>query len=264
MATPPAPKRRRLNDALHKPFKSPMRPPFQPNANPSVASPLSREPLQALDSTKENVENALGEGTPIKRKPLLKPAPAAISNTTDPLVLSTQKEIRRLDLLSIRYRQENDTLSQAVSILASTKSAELEALTLKWRNAARLAAEEVFAGARDKVNRMGGVGAWRERENERKGFAEAWESEPVKSGGGGDDDDDDEDESDGAGQNKGEREGEVYERDERLQVVEDDWDYDKGRVEGEKKERDVGGADDDVSIFYPVFLCSDDVESTNF
>lgn len=42
------------------------------------------------------------------------------------------------------------------------------ALTAKWRAASRAAAEEVYRGARDRVNRMGGVAAVRERERERK------------------------------------------------------------------------------------------------
>jgi Swi5-dependent recombination DNA repair protein 1 len=254
MSNLPTPKRRRLNNALHKPFKSPLRAPLQANKNPSVASSLSREPLKASDIVEDEAESASYIATPIKRKPFLKPAPTATTASTDPLIIQTQKEIRRLESISIRYRQENDTLSQAISILTSTKSAELEALTLKWRSASRLAAEEVFAGARDKVNRMGGVGAWRERENERKGFAEAWESEPVKRGGGGNDDGDDEDERGSEdGREKEEREGEVYEQDGRVQVVEDDWDYDRGRGEDEDKEKDVVGGEDDVSPSFFLF-----------
>lgn len=102
---------------------------------------------------------------------------------------------------------------------------------MKWRQAARAAAEEVFAGARDKVNRMGGVGAWRERENEKKSFGDQWEREPERNR---DPDTDDE-----------EREGTVYERDER--VVEDDWAYDR---EDQAEKEELAGRDDDVSYSY--------------
>ena len=40
---------------------------------------------------------------------------------------------------------------------------ELEYLISKWKTASHEAAEELFRGARDRVNKMGGVGAWRER-----------------------------------------------------------------------------------------------------
>lgn len=38
----------------------------------------------------------------------------------------------------------------------------------RWRAASQAAAEEVFASTRDRVNRMGGVGAWQEREREQR------------------------------------------------------------------------------------------------
>jgi Swi5-dependent recombination DNA repair protein 1 len=244
MVAPPAAKRRRLNDALHKPFKSPLRAPPQPHANLSVASPLSREPLKASDETTTVQNNASFTVTPIRPKLDSNPLQAVTQSIpTDQFTVQTtqtsQKNMRRLESLSIKYRQENDTLNQALAILKSTKSAELEALTEKWRSAARLAAEEVFAGARDKVNRMGGVGAWRERETEQKGFADAWEQEPVKNAG---DDGSDEDEGEGE-----EREGQVYGVDKRVPTVDDDWEYDKGRMKEEQKE--IEGNDDDVGVF---------------
>lgn len=58
---------------------------------------------------------------------------------------------------------------------------ELEALILKWRAASQDAAEELFASARDKVFRMGGVRAWkesakksRERWDDGEGSLENW------------------------------------------------------------------------------------------
>jgi Swi5-dependent recombination DNA repair protein 1 len=249
MATPPAAKRRRLDGALHKPFKSPLRAPLNTSANPSVASPLSQEPLKVSDEATAFPKNASFTVTPVRKEFASKSSLAVRQSfPTDPYNLqatqTSQKEVRRLELLSIKYRQENETLNQALAILQSTKSAELKALTEKWRSAARLAAEEVFAGARDKVNRMGGMGAWRERENERKGFADAWEQEPVKNARN-DGSDDEENEGE-------EKEGQIYEVDERVPTVEDDWEYDKGREEDEEKE--VVGNDGEVSFFHSAIL----------
>jgi SEL1 protein len=60
-------------------------------------------------------------------------------------------------------RAELDTTQQALRIESSSRDEELEALILKWRAASQDVAEELFASARDKVFRMGGVRAWKER-----------------------------------------------------------------------------------------------------
>lgn len=57
-------------------------------------------------------------------------------------------------------------LCQALGVARGGKGAELGALRERWRDAARIAAEEVFGLAKDRVNGMGGVAAWRERERE--------------------------------------------------------------------------------------------------
>jgi Swi5-dependent recombination DNA repair protein 1 len=225
------------------------------NVNPPAGSPLGREPIIASHVMINANQNVSHTATPIKRKIGLKHVQAASQDTQsapiEPLTLvaiqTTQKEIRRLESLSIKQKQDIDTLTQALSILTSTKSAELEKLAEKWRSASRLAAEEVFASARDKVNRMGGVGAWREREKERAGFAQQWDQEPMREKGD-DGSDDDEEKCE-------EREGMEYERDERIQVVEDDWEYDRGRV-GDEKEVDAGNDDDVIHLLsIPDRLC---------
>ena len=75
-----------------------------------------------------------------------------------------------------------------MKIEQSGKDAELEALIKKWRDASKDAAEEVFRGVRDRVNRMGGVRGWREAERrKREGFGGSYgwaEEEEKKSGKG--------------------------------------------------------------------------------
>ena len=63
----------------------------------------------------------------------------------------------------------------------------------KWKGASKEAAEEVFRGVRDRVNRMGGVKAWREAERrKREGFGGTygWAEEDKKGGEDGEGEDD--------------------------------------------------------------------------
>lgn len=76
-----------------------------------------------------------------------------------------------------KLRQSLDTVRQALKIESSDQDAELEVLINKWKHASRDAAEEVFRGAKDRVNKMGGVGAWRERSQKKP---DGWnDDEPV-------------------------------------------------------------------------------------
>lgn len=63
-------------------------------------------------------------------------------------------------------------------------------LVQKWKIVSRAAAEDVFAGARDRVNKMGGVGAMKEREKERREKTWGWDEEPKREGGEGDGEED--------------------------------------------------------------------------
>lgn len=102
---------------------------------------------------------------------------------------------------------QTDSLQQAIRILSSPRDDELTRLTRKWRGVSRAAAEEVFAGMRDKVCRIGGVGAWRERERERVERVNEWEREGQRLGpGNGDSEEDEEDEEEDEEHEEGEEE----------------------------------------------------------
>ena len=103
----------------------------------------------------------------------------------------------------------------------------------KWRGAARLAAEEIFASARDRVNRMGGVGAWREQERERNRRQREFFEPKVDDGGVNGEDVDGEDT-----ENWEKRDGKWVER----------WEYDFQDGEGEDRERNVQDEEDEVSF----------------
>src|ERR1700712_3421059 len=174
MSGPPAAKRRRLNDALHKPFKSPIRTPLKTNPNPPTTT-LKTTPLRTSTtaSSLPNPEqtkppprwNTPSNASPLpstqRSQPTLHNPPKAPPAAAPPRFAPPP---RQLESAVLSTRRDIDTLTQAISIVTSTKDAELARLIATWRSASREAAEAVFASARDRVNSMGGVGAMRERE----------------------------------------------------------------------------------------------------
>jgi hypothetical protein len=71
--------------------------------------------------------------------------------------------------LSIRLTQLSQSLEnaeQALQIEASYQGTELEKLIAKWRTVAQEAADELFVDAKDRIDSMGGVSAWRRRAEE--------------------------------------------------------------------------------------------------
>lgn len=93
---------------------------------------------------------------------------ASYSSKSDPELSALQKQHSALQSRLFALRSELDTAQQALRIESSNKDKELEALIAKWRAVSQEAADELFASARERVLRMGGVAAWRERENRRR------------------------------------------------------------------------------------------------
>jgi hypothetical protein len=120
-------------------------------------------------------------------------------------------------------------LMQAQTLATSTKDDDLVILIDRWRTASRSAAEELFGSTRDRVNRMGGVGAWKEREKESKERQMRWDQEEMEA---------EREKMEEAKQN-GEVSEEAYDR-----YAEMDAERDNGE---EEKETFKAGADDDVS-----------------
>jgi len=169
-------KRRRLDQStstLAKPFRSPLRvdpnkqlqsdshnnkqqqvvhaqaiP--QPFEKPLSSSPSMRPPSPAMDGTL----------SPTRRTPLTSPTRPS---TRDSEYVALQKQHSALSLQLTKLRQQLDTAQQALKIEQSNQDTELEALIEKWKGVARELAEELFSTAKDRVNKMGGLGAWRER-----------------------------------------------------------------------------------------------------
>ncbi|GIJ83561.1 hypothetical protein Asppvi_002384 [Aspergillus pseudoviridinutans] len=202
-------KRRRIEGAassLSKPFKSPLRKPVQGTVDKEKACNNSSNNTEAegqagqyVDgknaqehltpsasiSSKPNYLTSSSPASPVpnlqnrKRKSTTKQmTPLKKSLLVDPVISELQKEQRALQSRLSALRSELDTVKQALRIESSTKDAELEALILKWKNVSQEAAEEVFEGARERVSRMGGMKAWRER---MKSDSARWEQEEMNS-----------------------------------------------------------------------------------
>lgn len=187
-------KRRRVEGAastLSKPFKSPLRKPVRGTVgkekafnNSSIKTEAAGQEPQDADgkdaqehliprtsiSSKLTSLTSSSPASPVpslqnrKRKPGTNQiTPSKKNILADPVISALQKEERALQSRLSALRSELDTVQQALRIESSSKDAELEALILKWKTVSQEAAEEVFEGARERVSRMGGMKAWRER-----------------------------------------------------------------------------------------------------
>ena len=169
---------------MNKPFRSPLKNLSQTNG-PEYTSPHpAPAPSLHVDSTgppgsgqqspaetSQNAEFSTSSTLPTD-SPLARRNPAHELAKAPAMTLDS----RRLTSSIITTRATVSTLQQALKILEDPDRSEaLAALSEKWRGAARLAADAVFASARDKVNQMGGVGAWRENEQERIEWRKGWD-----------------------------------------------------------------------------------------
>lgn len=194
MSTPQA-KRRRLNDAtttLKKPFKSPFRTPLRPNIGsdpPSSDPPDVGTPVRSSSyATPLTTLGPAHSARPESKAALAAPAPAhphfaksltsrpsfATPSKSSPKATSSKPSLTR-ELMQLR--NEIQILTQAHALATSTKDEDLQVLIDRWRTASRAAAEELFGSTRDRVNRMGGVGAWKQREKEAKERTMKWDLE---------------------------------------------------------------------------------------
>lgn len=239
MSTPAA-KRRRLDSAsrtLSKPFVSPFKTPVKAkSAHDDITETADGGNIGEKDSDTPDAGLSRHNTTPIKppaARAKTHLSPNNTSPTKDPELAELYKTQRTLEAQLRGLNTELDTLSQAVKIESSNSDTELEVLIQKWKTASREAAEEVFGGVRDRVNRMGGVGAWRDVQRKQQ----EW-----KSGGFGFDDGPERKGDDGA-------EGEISdgEKERRRAEVEDEVDVREVDGEGQKGSAVEEGADDDVS-----------------
>lgn len=173
----PPSKRRRLNAAaaLSRPFKSPLRKPepIEGASQPSPCTPDTSEITQDKARTPEVLtpgpeimtpspisSQTISTMRPTNRSTLAMPTQSPLADSE---LLRLQKQERALQSRLAALREELNVAKQALRIESSNKDAELEGLIKKWRLASQEAADEVFAGAQERVTRMGGLAAWKER-----------------------------------------------------------------------------------------------------
>lgn len=248
MSTPQA-KRRRLNEAtktLQKPFKSPFRTPLRPNTSsdpPSSDPPETYtpgpvavyEPLLVVNNKSAPIPTTTiapaiqPPTTPAPVKKLVSKALASRPSLLTPSRTEGKKAPSKPSIAreTMQLRNELQMLKQAQTLATSTKDDDLVVLIDRWRSASRAAAEELFGTTRDRVNRMGGVGAWKEREKESKDRQLKWDQEELEA----------QREKMEEARENGEVSEEAYDR---YAEMSDE------KVE-EEKETFKGGADDDVS-----------------
>jgi SEL1 protein len=131
---------------------------------------------------------------------------------SDPEITSLRRKRLTLQSQLTSLRTELDTALQALRIESSSRDDELRALKAKWRGISQKAAEDLFETAKDKIERMGGVAAWRESERLRMKRMLMWEDDDSYHGGDhdqrekGDDAFDDYEEGDSGQKEDGEEE----------------------------------------------------------
>jgi Swi5-dependent recombination DNA repair protein 1 len=205
MASPPTTaKRRRLNNATHtlsKPFVSPLKTADANNLQTPTKSRRSNVTAPAntpyIPSTLAHTINAATSTplskpqlsrppaiTPVRSNSIRRPAYSTpFAKRLDPAEQAVQKAITSLEMQIKAVRNDIDALNQAAKYTNDSSDNDLEELAIKWKAASQAAAEEIFGSVKERVNRMGGVEAWRDSEKQKyersNGMGEFAEPEKV-------------------------------------------------------------------------------------
>ncbi|CAI7607819.1 unnamed protein product [Penicillium glandicola] len=180
----PSSKRRRVDAAaaLSKPFKSPLRRPAT-NIDDTPSKPVTsgtedaRVPATLTIPVESKSTSQSNSTTPVppKRKRMpqpFSPFPSQSFQTSDPEILELQKQHRAIQSKVDALITKLEIATQALNLETNPKYIEIPTLIAKWRLASQDAADEVFVGAKERFNHMGGMSAWKERS---KRDATRWE-----------------------------------------------------------------------------------------
>jgi hypothetical protein len=180
----PKAKRRRLDAALSRPFKSPLRkdhtttPTNRDKGGSTVPDPASSRVKPAVSNTTTPQKLKAGG-----RQQTSAPPPESESESgLDDEIATLRKNRITLQSQLASLRSELETAQQALRIESSPRDEELKTLIAKWRSASQSAADELFEAAKDKIESMGGVAAWKASERERQQRAQMWEDEDFYAG----------------------------------------------------------------------------------
>ncbi|KAJ5207872.1 hypothetical protein N7449_002251 [Penicillium cf. viridicatum] len=175
----PSSKRRRTDaaTALSKPFKSPLRRPAPTHTDDTPSKPVAPRTTEDTEVSAtptipvepNSISNSPDPTTtpvPPTRKRVLQLFPQFPSQsfqTSDPEILELQKQHREIKSKVDALLNELEIATQALNLETNPKYIEIPTLITKWRLASQDAADEVFVGAKERVNGMGGMAAWKER-----------------------------------------------------------------------------------------------------
>lgn len=179
-------KRRRLNDAsntLSKPFVSPLKtavPLKTPTKrgrsdviaanSPSYVPSTLAHTISAGTSAHSHKPQSIRSSTvtPVRSNTVRRQAYSTpFAKRSVPAEQAAQKAITSLEMQIKSVRNDIDALTQAAKYMSDSTDSDLEDLALKWKLASQAAAEEIFGSVKERVNRMGGVQAWRDSEKQK-------------------------------------------------------------------------------------------------
>ncbi|OAP64522.1 hypothetical protein AYL99_00494 [Fonsecaea erecta] len=89
-----------------------------------------------------------------------------------------QKQHTALSIQLTQLRQSLQTAEEALQVEGSKQDVELQTLISRWRTIAQEAAEELFADAKERIDRMGGVTQWRRQLQED---SRPWKDDNTKA-----------------------------------------------------------------------------------
>ncbi|MCJ1271950.1 hypothetical protein MMC22_011855 [Lobaria immixta] len=216
MSPSPASKRRRLNAAsskLSQPFKSPFKTPLKPSStDPATNSSSNHSPSPLNPANPTATSNPVYPTTtttvpPLPRsdhlviaRPSGTPRARGIIAPPSPELARLQKRHTALLGALASARASLETHAQALKLETSSTDLELQGLIAKWNGVSREAAEQVLAVVAARVEGMGGVKGWRQKEREKRegflgggggwGWSEEGVGRNVEDEGGGDERDD--------------------------------------------------------------------------
>ncbi|MCJ1442899.1 MAG: hypothetical protein MMC23_003396 [Stictis urceolatum] len=283
----PPNKRPKLNPRLTAPFKSPLRRTSPTKSTPTKSNVSSRTlpvtPSKLSSATSldgETPDNPAPDDThntglltdsphqahhqiyltsansSHSQRPGPKPPPRPLKKAPQPHQTPSQtthfKALKRrhTTLLTqrIQLKSQLDTAQQALRLKNSPRDEELVRLTRIWRDASRAAAEELFGVARDRVNGMGGMAGWKERERDKRERFGGWGDGDGKESGGR-----------GGGEKDGEGEGLSDGEKERLRGEREEWAVGEGE-EGERGKEVWEEAGDDEGFTMDMMLRSMNID----
>lgn len=228
MSPSPASKRRRLNASsssakLSQPFKPPFKSSLKlSSADPPSHSSSNHQPLpHNLDhpTTTTTSLPLTKSDHPAVTQPTAVSRARGILSPPSPQLARLQKQHTALLRTLASARASLETHAQALKLETSSTDRELEGLIVKWKGVGREAAEEVLTVVAARVEGMGGVKGWRQKEREqREGFLGGrggwgWEEKGMGKEG--------EDEGGGAERDDGDY-GEVEEMERKIPSEEED------------------------------------------